>query len=163
MVVKQNEFIKSFAVVNNIHDHFKVLVVKPTKNDEQKFQVFAGVSSVLRDGIKQYNDKLTLGLAVCKVYDQYHVKRCNKCQQFGHYSKHCTSTVEICAKCAGNHATNSCSSDIKKCFNCDKNNFENHDHHAYDTKCPSMLKQQELLKKQLDSLNDSRIRRMATP
>ena len=163
MIVKQNEFVKNFAVANNIHDHFKVLVVKPTKNDEQKFQVFAGVSSVLRDGIKQYNDKLTLGLSICKVYDQYHVKRCNKCQQFGHYSKHCTATVDVCGKCAGNHTTMSCSSVTKKCFNCHKNNFDNHEHYAYDAKCPSIIKQQENLKKQLDYLNESRIRRNAAP
>ncbi len=87
MVVKQNQFVKNFVMTNNIEEHFKVLAVRPTKRNQNVFQVFASVSAVLRDGTKQYNDKLTLGLTSCKVYDQYHVKRCNKCQLFGHYIK----------------------------------------------------------------------------
>ena len=74
MVVKQNEFVRKFMTSNNIEDHFKVLVVRPTKRNENVFQAFVSVSAMLRAGIKQYKDKITLGLTSCKVYDQYHVK-----------------------------------------------------------------------------------------
>ena len=153
MLVKQNDFIKRFAMVNNIGDHFKVLAIKPTRKNEQKFQVFAGVSSILRDGIKQFKDKITLGLTSCKVYDQYHVKRCNKCQLFGHYNKDCTSYEEFCAKCAGNHATNTCSSATKKCINCVRGEIATQDHFAYDTNCPCILKQQDQLKRSVSKSN----------
>ena len=87
MFIKQNDFVKRFAMANNINEHFKVLAIKSTKKNQNMFQVFASVSPILRDGIKQFKDKITLGLNNCKVYDQYHVKRCNKCQHFGHYIK----------------------------------------------------------------------------
>jgi hypothetical protein len=150
MVVKQNQFVKNFVKTNNIDEHFKVLAVRPTKRNQNVFQVFASVSAVLRDGIKQYNDKLTLGLTSCKVYDQYHVKRCNKCQLFGHYIKDCTSTEAYCAQCGDMHETSNCSSTVKKCINCVRSDAEHHDHYAFDMNCPAVLLQQELLKNVLE-------------
>ena len=153
MFVKQNEFVKRFAMANIIDDHFKVLAVRTTKKNPDIFQVFATVSAVLRDGIKQFKDRITLGLTSCKVYDQYHVKRCYKCQHFGHYSKDCTSPEQFCAKCGEYHTTNTCFSTVKKCIICVRSGTATHDHFAYDSNCPSMLKQQELLKRNLAKSN----------
>ena len=145
MVIKQNDFIKQFSLANNIGEHFKVLVVRPTKNDPSKFQAFVSLSNCLRDFSKQFKDKLNLGLSSCKVYDQYHIKRCNRCQQFGHYYKDCTA-IGCCAKCGGDHPTNTCESAEKKCINCFRDGVDTQDHCTYHLKCPSLLKQQELLK-----------------
>ena len=150
MVVKQNEFVRKFMTSNNIEDHFKVLVVRPTKRNENVFQAFVSVSAMLRDGIKQYKDKITLGLTSCKVYDQYHVKRCNKCQLFGHYVKDCPNTECYCAKCGDMHETDNCSSATKKCINCVRSDNDSHDHYAFDINCPSMLVQQSILKNILE-------------
>ena len=35
----------------------------------------------------------------CAVYDQWYVKRCNKCQLFGHYAKQCGNRA-CCGYCA---------------------------------------------------------------
>ena len=153
MLVKQNDFIRKFTVANNIDDHFKVLSIRPTKKNPNLFQVFASVSPVLRDGITQFRNKLTLGLTSCKVYDQYHIKRCNKCQHFGHYSKDCQSQENHCAKCGEDHATNTCTSSNQKCINCVRSGTGTQDHSAFDINCPSMLKQQELLKRKLANSN----------
>ena len=75
------------------------------------------LSNCLRDVIKQFKDRLALGLSSCKVYDQYHIKRCNRCQQFGYYYKDCTA-IECCAKCGSDHPTNTCESAEKKYINC---------------------------------------------
>lgn len=150
MIVKQNAFITKFATSNNIDDHCKVLVVRPTKRNPNVFQVFVSVSAVLRDGIKQHNDKITLGLTTCKVYDQYHVKRCNKCQFFGHYAKDCQSTEAYCAKCGNMHETENCTSSSKKCVNCVRSDVEKNDHCAFDMDCPSILLQQDILKNLLE-------------
>ena len=153
MLVKQNDFIRRFASANKIEEHFKVFAVRPTKKNPHIFQVFATVSQVLRDGIQQFNDKLTLGLTSCKVYDQYHIKRCYKCQNFGHYSKECTSQEEICAKCGDNHDTKNCTATLKRCINCVRDKSTTHDHFAFDPKCPAMIKQQNSLKRKLNNVN----------
>jgi hypothetical protein len=155
MFVKQNEFVKKFATNNNIEDHLRVFAVRPTRNNQNVFQAFVSVSAALRDGIKQHGDKVTLGLTTCKVYNRFHVKRCNKCQLFGHYAKDCTSQETYCAKCAGNHESVSCSTSGKKCINCVRSDADQVDHHAYDLSCPAIIQQQEMLKHVIekDSLN----------
>ena len=91
-------------------------------------------------------------LSSCKVYDQYHIKRCNKCQQFGHYYKDCTA-IECCAKCGGGHPINTCESAEMKCINCVRDGVDTQDHCTYDQKRPSLLKQQELLKQKIEKTN----------
>ena len=120
-------------MANRIDDHFKVFSVRPTKKNPNVFQIFASVSPVLRDGIRQFKDKLRLGLTSCKVYVKYHAKRCNKCQHFGHYSTECTSQEEFCAKCGDKHATNNCNATIKKCINCVRSGTGTHAHLTFDS------------------------------
>ena len=159
MLIKQNRFIKQFTVKNKIEDHLKIQSIRTTKKNDQVYQVFASVSNILRDGIKQFEDKLTLGLSSCKVYDQFHVKRCYKCQKYGHYSKDC-SEQEVCGKCAENHSINACKSTTLKCINCVRNGIESNAHHTADSKCQSNLKQQEQQRRIISNgnLNASRFR-----
>ena len=150
MLVKQNDFINKFSHANNIQDHFRVLTIRPTKKEPTIFQVFATVSTILRDGLKYYNDKITLGLTSCKVYDRYYVKRCNNCQKFGHYNRDCpTPSEHHCGKCGEGHETRSCDSTQKKCINCIRNGIEMQDHCTFDPNCSSLLKQQNSLKQRL--------------
>ena len=151
MLVNQNSFIKRFSTNNNLDDHFKVNFIKPLKNNHEKFQAYASVSPTLREGLKIHNNKVTLGLTSCKVYDQHHVKRCNTCQNFGHFSRDCTSASPVCAKCAGNHATNDFHSALKKCVNCAKKGSASVNHHAYDSNCPTY--REEVRRKQKNDLN----------
>ena len=85
----QNGFIRKFGMSNDINDHIKVHSVKSLKNNALCFQVFCDVSRVLREGLRHFKDKVTLGLKSCKVYDRYNVKRCFNCQKFGHYATNC--------------------------------------------------------------------------
>ena len=87
---------------------------------------------------------VVVGLMSCKIYDQYFVKRCNKCQNFGHYYQECTQDQHICAKCGLNHPTNSCQSQEKKCTNCVKEGLQDEavKHFAYDSQCPTLKKSQ---------------------
>ena len=150
LLVQQNTFLRQFAAGNNINDHVSVFAVKPIRNKEGVYQAFARVSQVVRQGLRTHKDKVTIGFSTCKVYDQYHVKRCNKCQQFGHYYKNCPDTnAQVCAKCSGNHSTRDCNSDNIKCVNCVKAEVPNEqcNHRADDQKCPSLCKIQEKMKK----------------
>ena len=140
-IVSQNQFVKHFSVANSIEEHLEIHDIKATKAKPNVFQAFASVSEVLRKGLKNYKDKVTIGLVSCKIYDRFNVKRCNNCQELGHFYKECpTPEVAFCAKCSLGHSTNTCESMTRKCKNCVKEGNENHGHAAYDPKCPTVLK-----------------------
>ena len=153
-IVSQNHFVKCFSTVNDINEHIEIHDVKPTKAKPSVFQAFASVSEALRKGFSNYKDKVAIGLTNCKVYDRFHVKRCNNCQGLGHFYKECPTPQEThCAKCSLNHPTNSCESTEKRCFNCVNAglDLENANHPAFDHKCPSILKLVEKKKKAHES------------
>ena len=136
----QNEFLNQFNVSNDINDHISVHIVKPTRLNEKVFQVFATVSEALREGPRNHYDKITIGMCVCKIYDRTFVKRCNNCQGLGHYFKECPKKDSpICAKCSGDHRTDSCNSSVKKCVNCTLHGASSVDHTAFDPKCPQIM------------------------
>ena len=147
-IVSQNQFVKHFCTVNNINEHIEIHDIKPTRSKPFVYQVFASVSETLRKGLRNYNDKIVIGLTNCKIYDRFHVKRCNNCQGYGHYYKECpTPNAHCCAKCGLNHPTNSCEGTVKKCINCSKVGIADVNHTAYDPTCPSLLSQVEKKKK----------------
>ena len=116
---------------------------------ENIFQAFASVSPTLREGIKHFNDKVTIGFVKCKVYDRYHVKRCYNCQVFGHYAKDCpTPNEHVCGKCNGGHLTNDCDVTQPECANCVREKVKDNKH-AFDPKCPTLIKNQVIEKKKL--------------
>ena len=146
-IVSQNQYVKHFSTINDINQHIEVHDVKPTRSKPNVFQVFASVSEVLRKGFRNYNDKVTIGLTSCKIYDRFHVKRCNNCQGLGHYYKECpTPAISCCAKCGKNHATNTCNVTVNKCINCSKAGTESN-HAAFDPKCPTLVAAVEKKKK----------------
>ena len=97
MLILQNGFINGFTKSNDIRKHIEIHAVQPLKNNPEQFQVFANVSTTLCEGFMYYHNKVTLGLTNCKIYDRFHVKRCNNCQKFGHYMKEClTPLFSLC-------------------------------------------------------------------
>ena len=159
LLVQQNDFLRQFSEINDIEDHIKVFAVKPLRDKPDIFQAFARVSKVVRQGFRTFNDKVLVGLSTCKIYDQYHIKRCNNCQSFGHFYKNCDSPeVHACAKCGEEgHQTNECQSTTTRCINCVKAqveagvcNLDECAHRADDPACPALRKQQEKLKNTLN-------------
>ena len=152
MLVLQNGFIKRFASENEIDNHIEIHVVRPLKNNNLCFQAFAKVSSTLREGISIHNNKVTIGLSTCKIYDRFHIKRCNTCQHFGHYMKDCpTPDVPVCGKCGGNHKTSDCNNETPSCINCTRDKSTNCSHHTFSHECPALKRQQEEKKKRLNN------------
>ena len=141
--------------MNNINDHIEIHDIKPTRANASVYQAFASVSQALRKGFHNYNNKVVIGLTNCKIYDRYHIKRCNNCQGNGHYYKECTTpNVPCCAKCSLAHSTNSCNATDMKCINCCKAGKDDCQHAAYDPNCPTRL---SLLEKKKES-NKNRMR-----
>ena len=83
----------------------------------------------------------------CRVYDRYHIKRCNNCQHFGHYAKECpTPDSPTCSERSEEHLTENCRLFDQKCINCIRNKEDDVGHTATSFKCPSFIQQQNVLK-----------------
>ena len=150
-LLKQNYFLGQFAENNNLEDHIKVISVKPLKGKDDVFQAFARVSKVIRQGLKTFKDKITMGITTCKIYDQFNVKRCNNCQGYGHFYKDCpTPETNVCANCGNDHSTKDCTSTAENCVNCSKAGKSDCEHRSDDPKCPTLCQQQEKIKANLN-------------
>ena len=136
---------------------FKILTVKPLKNNNGLFQFIARVSNEIRSHLKSLDDKVFFGANRLHIYDHFFVRRCNKCQLFGHFEKTCKSTEQICGVCASSgHSSISCSvksrSDSHKCSNCVKNQHP-HNHLSSSPSCKSFIDEQKKLKHSISYYN----------
>lgn len=147
MLVLQNGFIKGFSNANEIKNHIEIYAVRPLKNNPNRFQAFATVSKTLRGGLQHFGDKVTLGMIRCKIYDRFHIKRCNNCQKFGHYMRDCpTPDSTVCGKCSSfHHSTKECQAHEAECINCIRNGIEEKNHHTNSMDCKTL--QREILRK----------------
>ena len=105
-----------------------------------------------------------MSLKTCKVYDRYNIKRCYNCQTYGHYAKDCpTKEVPVCGKCSEQHNTRDCTSVTSKCINCMIDNCDDYEHPTFSIKCPSLIKEQNQLKKKLDNARLNVMRLITQP
>ena len=144
---------------------FRILAIKRTRksmlnsNSRPVFQCVVAISDAIRNAIKNNGDRVFFRENSLHVYDQFHIKRCNKCQSFHHYNDKCSSPSHVCANCAGAHSTADCSVDTSdasflKCANCSKHgNGGDVAHKASDSKCPSFKAEQDKLKRSIEYYN----------
>ena len=68
--------------------------------------------------------------------------RCFRCLRFGHTRDNCRNRP-TCGKCAStDHTSEDCATEILKCVNCDATQTP---HSAFDRRCPSYLREKEIL------------------
>lgn len=140
VVLKSHPEIKTYIDNGAV---FNVLNIrKQSKNN--MFQANIRLSNNIRKFIEHLGNRLYIGLTSCKVYDHFHVKRCNKCQKYGHYQAACTSPVFNCGICSINHDTNICPNKENAnytglCINCKQSKVSNIDynHKATAQSCQS--------------------------
>ena len=99
-----------------------------------------------------------MDLIAHKVIDRFYIKRCNKCQTFGHYEKDCTNET-CCGYCKKHHLSINCE-DVEledyenyNCINCEKAGKNASGHSSYWNKCPTYLELQQKLKKSIPFYN----------
>ena len=156
-LILQNVLIKKFAESNDMNEHLQIHSIKPLKNNAERFQVFATVSQVLREGMSKSNDKLLMGINSCKVYDRKRSNRCYICQKFGHFAAKClTPAIPSCGKCSGDHLTKDCTTENRSCINCKRNHLEHTSHSAFYHNCPSLVKFEESQRLQANDLKSKR-------
>lgn len=136
------------------NETFSVLKVKKQLKDSTKYQATIRVSNNVRKIIEQQGDRLYIEAFSCKVFDHFHVKRCNKCQKYHHYAADCKSATPVCGHCSGNHHSDDCNEKenegfLKCCVNCknSKSDSEKHTHTAFDRICPTYIAEQNKLRK----------------
>lgn len=85
--------------------------------------------------------KIHLNWLMHNVREFFHIKKCMKCQCFGHLSRDCIDFRPTCGNCAARHDTGRCRSSQTVCINCSHHNLYselkyNIRHKASDTTCP---------------------------
>ena len=131
-------------------NEFKVLFIK--KNSQtKKFSAAVRVSCDIRRAIKSDRDRIYVGISSCRVYDRFYVKRCNNCQQFGHFKDSCQNET-VCGHCSGPHQSEGCSlkesKDFSKlkCTNCKDAPGCGNGHSAFWYNCPAYKEAQKKLR-----------------
>ena len=151
LILQAHPNIKSLAESG---ETFLVLKVKQQIKNNTRYQATIRVSNSIRKIIEGQGDRLYICSFSCKVFDQFHVKRCNNCQGYGHYKAVCKAKQSSCGYCSKNHHSESCpDKDVNGflpcCSNCHKNKFDSqkHTHFAFDRSCPSYAAEQKQLRK----------------
>lgn len=141
-ICNQNSYVND--LVKEGHT-FKILFIKPPSDGYSNYQVVARLSPSIRDAISAHHNRLYIGLESCRVYDRFYVKRCNKCNCFGHYKAHCSNKV-TCGYCTSeSHESEQCPLKNSKdctlfsCINCKRNGLPHEGHSAFWYNCPSYI------------------------
>ena len=148
-ICSQNETIGN--LVKEGHE-LAVIYTRAPPAGKDFYQVTIRVSSDIRSTIKAGGNKVFLCQKVCNVVDNFHVKRCNKCQCFGHYAAKCKEDVPVvCGYCGEQHKSSDClirnnPSSTHKCINCQVAALDSEGHSTFSFKCPAYVIQQDKLK-----------------
>ena len=77
------------------------LAIKILRNNANVNKAIVCISDNVRKAIQSRNERVSIGMQSCSVYDQWYVKPCNKCQISGHYAKQ-WGNAPCCGYCAAN-------------------------------------------------------------
>ena len=131
---------------------FKILFMKPPNSNYKSYQIVARVSPAVRYAIHNKWNKLFIGATSVRVHDRFYVKRCFKCNGFGHYTAKCNGSIS-CGICSEeNHESKDCPHNSEaaiahhKCINCKRGGKEYENHNAASSKCPTYVLAQTKLK-----------------
>ena len=152
-VKKQNPKIREMIEQGS---EFSIVFAKEARENEDRTkksfcQVVARVSEDLRKMLKSTGDRIYIGLVSHRIVDRFFVKRCNKCQGFGHYENECPNET-CCGYCQKNHKSSECDEkeegdhESYECINCKKANKPHVGHSSLWHKCPCFLEQQKKVK-----------------
>ena len=152
-IKKQNPKLKE--LLDN-GSEFTIVYTRESKSDDdqQGHQVVARVSDDIRKAMKESHNKIYIDLNSYKVIDWFYIKRCNRCQNFGHYGKDCTNEV-CCGYCGQQHQSETCEEvepkDFKNyhCNNCREKGVCAKGHSTLWNRCPTYLDLQNKLRKSI--------------
>lgn len=155
-IVHQNPNLQDFFSLNNIDEHFNFVSSSSLKNRPDLHQSVFSVSKQFRLFLQNCGDKVVLGFRYCKIFDRLFIRRCFKCQKFGHTSSDCNKTA-CCSRCSGTHDVRDCQitqTDNHKhaCINCKLAN-KPFSHTSSSLLCNSYLEEKNRVQDKLFNLN----------
>ena len=132
-------------------ESFNILFMKPPSDNYDNFQIVARVSPQIRDAINAHSNRLFISSTSVRVYDRFYIKRCNRCNKFGHYMDKCRESSPSCGICsAEDHESENCShkadTSRHRCINCKRASQPHTGHNATSRKCPAYMTAQKKLK-----------------
>ena len=120
-------------------EDFKLIYLYPVRDGSISRSCVVELSPALRARLMS-SKKVNIKWSRCRISDHVSVLQCYKCFKFGHVAKKCKNK-ECCAKCGGEHLTNTCEVKEKySCINCSCANISPANHAAYDKAKCSMLR-----------------------
>ena len=133
-------------------ESFNILFIKPPKGNFNNFHVVARVSPKIRDVLHNRGNRIVIEAISVRVYDRFYVKRCNRCNGFGHYANSCQEP-QSCGVCASlNHQSSECDdknttgTQHLNCINCKRSNRKSQGHSASSRTCETYIAAQKKLK-----------------
>ena len=135
----------------NAGQELSVIYIREPPRGKDYYHATVRVSPDIRSAIKSSGNKLFLSKKVCNVVDNFHVTRCNKCQEFEHYASKCTEDKpDVRGYCGQTHKSNACvlkdsPTHTHKCCNCEGVGLKAEGHTTFWKKCAAYKIQQDKL------------------
>ena len=144
-----------FSGIDVNETNFKVIYFKKQFKNPEFYKAVVRVSNELRHRIEIAGDKLNIGVTSCAVYDDFFVKRCNRCQRLNHWKDACPDDIPVvCGRCAGNHETLTCHSEDRKCVNCSQAGYTEISHETSSLNCRAYKEAQQKLQSTINYYKD---------
>jgi ribosome-associated translation inhibitor RaiA len=135
-----------FTGIELDENNFKIIFSKPHARNRDLYKAVVRVSDEVRKAISNAKNKLNIGLKSCPVFDDFFIRRCNKCQKLNHWKDDCPADNQVvCGKCSGEHETKNCTSEVIRCYNCVQAKHRDTNHETSFYKCTAYIEAQKKL------------------
>ena len=146
MIYRQNT---SIAQLIDAGSELSIVYIRKPPPRKVYYTVAIRVSPDIRDLVKKMKNTIHMGCTVHNIRDRFYVRRCNRCQGFGHYEDKCAANNHlVCGFCAKDHKSDDCP-DKKKdhkhhsCINCSADGLDCRGHPAFWRECPAYKRAQK--------------------
>ena len=152
----KNQNTARFGDLDVNEENFKIIYMKKQFKNPDLFKAIVRVSCEIRSALEKSGDHINIGLSSCAVFDDFFIRRCNKCQGFNHWKNECHNDIPVmCGKCGEKHDTRSCKSSVTKCCNCMRAGFTDINHEASSLQCQAYKEAQKRLHDTINYYKDN--------
>lgn len=144
--IEKDTFVQDLIEQNEVLNGTEINLVKIVEKKVNRRTIYDVIIETYHMGydLLMQMKSVYVGYSKCYVVDHVHILRCFKCSGFSHLAKDCKNK-QACSRCAGDHKSTQCRSKRECCINCSTANKKFNlkldvNHHAYSTKCITLLR-----------------------